>query len=243
MARFTVAAAIMALASMVSAQTPGFDAIIKPDNGEKVPAGTTYTIKWTAAPTYTGKVTLGLIGGQTQGTQTPLYTIGSADNAAGQLDWKVDCAYSGLPFYGLTITAATDSTIFQYSNPFQIVDSDACSKSTGSTSSTSSAASGTVTATLSSVYGQSTTTVTNATVTTTSCPTSAYPTSTVAPNYNNTMTTISKTPVVVTATSYTPANGTVVPSSRPTVVTASGATRVGGSIVMLAGVAAAFFVL
>jgi hypothetical protein len=239
MARFTVASAIVALASMVSAQTPGFDAINKPGNGEVVPAGSTYTITWTPASSYTGKVTLGLIGGQTQGTQTPLYTIGSADNSAGQLDWKVDCAYSGLPFYGLTITEATDSSVFQYSSPFKIVDSDACSKSTGSSS---SATSGTVTATLSSVSGYSTT-VTNATVTTTSCPTTAYPTTTAAPNYNNTMTTISKTPVVVTATSYTAANGTAVTSSKPTVVTASGASRVGGSIVMLVGVAAAFFVL
>lgn len=239
MARFTVASALLALASVVSAQTPNYDSIDKPGNGEVVLAGTTYTITWTAAANYAGQVTLALIGGQTQGTQVPLYTIGNADNAAGQLAWSVDCAYSGEPFYGLTITNATDSGIFQYSNPFKIVSSDACSSSSKSTGPTSSA---TVTATLSSVSSHSTT-VTNDTVTvTSSCSTSAYPTTTLVPNYNNTMTT-SKTPVVVTATSYSTANATAAVSSHPSTVVTSGATRVGGSIVMLAGVAAAFFVL
>jgi len=239
MARFTVASALLALASLVSAQTAGYHAITKPGLSEEVKAGTTYAITWTYAPAFPGNVVLALIGGETQGTQVPLYTIGTADGAAGQLAWKVDCAYKGQAFYGLTITSASDSSVFQYSTPFKVVDSGACSSS----SSASSSASATVTATLSSVSSSSTSVVrVNTTSTTTTQSSSSYVhTTSIATHYNTTMAT-SKTAAVVTSTAYSTASTTKA-GSTPTAPVTAGAARVGSSIVMLAGVAAAFFVL
>jgi len=241
MARFTVASALLALSSLVSAQTPGYHAITKPGLSEEVKAGSTYTITWTYAPAFTGNVVLALIGGDTQGTQVPLYSIGSADGSTGQLAWNVDCAYKGQAFYGLTITSVDNPSVFQYSTPFKVVDSDACSSS----SSASSSASATVTATLSSVSSSSTHVVhVNATSTTTTCDSSSSyaHTTSLAPHYNTTMAT-SKTGAVVTSTAYSTAAGTTGAGATPSVPVEAGATRVGSSIVMLAGVAAAFFVL
>jgi len=53
----------------------------------------------------------------------------------------------------------------------------------------------------------------------------------------------SKTGAVVTSTAYSTAAGTTGAGATPSVPVEAGATRVGSSIVMLAGVAAAFFVL
>jgi hypothetical protein len=70
-------AAILALATAVFAQTPGFDVISKPGNFEKVPAATTYTIVWDPKPEHAGSVSLSLIGGKDQKSLQALGPIGS----------------------------------------------------------------------------------------------------------------------------------------------------------------------
>jgi len=73
--RFTITAAVLAFASAVSAQTPGFDAIVKPAENEQVPAGSTYLIDWEPSANYTGTVTINLLGGADQGSLQPLSVI------------------------------------------------------------------------------------------------------------------------------------------------------------------------
>ena len=70
-------AAILALASAVLAQTPGFDVITKPIKGEKVSAASTYTVVWEPKPEHGGTVTLSLIGGGDPTTLQALGPIGS----------------------------------------------------------------------------------------------------------------------------------------------------------------------
>lgn len=66
--RFTITAAVLAFATSVFAQTPGFDVISKPTKDEQVPAGATYEIEWAPNSNWTGTVTLSLLGGASQGT-------------------------------------------------------------------------------------------------------------------------------------------------------------------------------
>jgi hypothetical protein len=75
--RFTITSALLALASTVFAQTPGFDVITKPANGEVVPAGSTYVIDWTPSTNWTGPVTIDLLGGPNQGGLQPLSVLAS----------------------------------------------------------------------------------------------------------------------------------------------------------------------
>jgi hypothetical protein len=65
--RFTISAAALAFAATAFAQTEGFDAMSTPTKDEYVTAGTTYNIEW-APSTYTGSVTLSLLGGATPST-------------------------------------------------------------------------------------------------------------------------------------------------------------------------------
>ncbi len=65
-----LSAAILALSSVVAAQTPGFDSITAPTQDQSVAAGTTLNIVWEptnfTAPTDT--VTITLLQGNTVGT-------------------------------------------------------------------------------------------------------------------------------------------------------------------------------
>lgn len=65
----TIAAAVMAIASAVSAQEPGFAVFSTPKSQELVPAGKTYPLKWAAGTAFSGPAVLSLIGGETQPTQ------------------------------------------------------------------------------------------------------------------------------------------------------------------------------
>jgi uncharacterized protein (DUF697 family) len=73
--QFTIAAAVLALASSVFAQDPtkNFTPITKPLEGEVVAAGSTYTITWqdtTGAP-----ITISLLGGKEPALLVPISTI------------------------------------------------------------------------------------------------------------------------------------------------------------------------
>ncbi|KAK0632050.1 Ser-Thr-rich glycosyl-phosphatidyl-inositol-anchored membrane family-domain-containing protein [Immersiella caudata] len=113
-------AAILALATAVFAQTPGFDVISKPGNFEKVPAATTYTIVWDPKPEHTGTVSLSLIGGKDQKSLQALGPIGKADNQDGKFEWEVSKTLGKEAIYGIQITWDEDTSIFQYSFPFHI---------------------------------------------------------------------------------------------------------------------------
>lgn len=72
----TVAAAVMAFASSVIAQTAGFIPVTVPTSNEEVDAGSDFEIQWTVPAAYAdGTVSLHLIGGESQGTQVPLADI------------------------------------------------------------------------------------------------------------------------------------------------------------------------
>lgn len=60
--KFTLATAL-AFVSATFAQTAGFNAISKPTEGEKVPAGSTYEIVWQPTAEYPGTVAIELLGG------------------------------------------------------------------------------------------------------------------------------------------------------------------------------------
>jgi hypothetical protein len=70
-------AALLALSSTAFAQTPGFNVLTKPTQGEEVPAGSTYEIEWQPNAEYPGAITISLLGGATPGTLVPLEDIAS----------------------------------------------------------------------------------------------------------------------------------------------------------------------
>lgn len=74
----TVFASILAFAAKALAQdaTPGYAVISAPGNGEVVPSGKTYTIKW-AAGDFSGPATISLMGGADPSTLQVLDPIAS----------------------------------------------------------------------------------------------------------------------------------------------------------------------
>lgn len=84
--RFSITATLFALASSVLAEdsprnpTAGFDAIMKPAQSEKVPAGSTYDVIWdynAGNPSWAGTITLSLLGGDNPATLSVLNVIAS----------------------------------------------------------------------------------------------------------------------------------------------------------------------
>jgi hypothetical protein len=68
MAFRTSALALLALASAVSAQTAGFDAITTPLTNEQVPACANYVVKWDYTSTYPSTISIQLLEGATPAT-------------------------------------------------------------------------------------------------------------------------------------------------------------------------------
>lgn len=64
------AASALAFAASAMAQVEGFAAMSAPAKDEKIAAGSTYSIQWDAG-TYTGPVSISLLGGKTPGTLVP----------------------------------------------------------------------------------------------------------------------------------------------------------------------------
>uniref|UniRef100_L2G8C7 Gpi anchored serine-threonine rich protein n=1 Tax=Colletotrichum fructicola (strain Nara gc5) TaxID=1213859 RepID=L2G8C7_COLFN len=145
--RFTIsAAAFLAFAANVLAQNPNS----KPLSQEKIAAGSTYTIEWTAPDAFKDvTVSISLIGGATQNTQVPLLDIASGvANSAGKYSWTIPSTLGKDAFYGLVIKSESNAADFQYSNPFHITASDS---SSGTTTLVSSAGTATVTLSAASV--------------------------------------------------------------------------------------------
>lgn len=245
------AAAVLAFVATAVAQTTGFDSVFVPASGEVVPAGSSFTIEWTAPAPYNDAddlVTIGLIGGATQNTQVPLLTVATGvKNAGGSYTWSVPADLGELAFYGLTFTLESDTSIMQYSNPFTIGASTVKSTTEAATEATStlSSAYGVKTISLSSqpaayttvvpVYETTTVPCTNSTTTPAAyVPPPAAPTTVVSVPSNGTWTT-AVVPVVSTTGSYPAA-------TTPAVVTGAGA-RVGASMAVVAGLVVAVLAL
>lgn len=175
-------AAILALATAVFAQTPGFDVISKPGNFEKVPAATTYTIVWDPKPEHTGTVSLSLIGGKDQKSLQALGPIGKADNQDGKFEWEVSKTLGKETIYGIQITWDEDTSIFQYSFPFHIAAAGAggASDTPSSTPSANSTASKTSTLIISTPIGNLSTSSTSRLTTVVSSTSTSTPTRTSA---------------------------------------------------------------
>lgn len=143
-----VFASALAFAASALAQTPGFAVLTSPTQGEKVPSGKTFTIKWEAGK-YTGPVTISLLGGDTPTTLIPGPVLATVDVTEQSLAWNVDCSLGKEKTYGIKVTSVSDENTFQYSFPFAI-DGPSCSSGAGqyptlgSSSSIASSASSTV---------------------------------------------------------------------------------------------------
>ncbi|KAH8675806.1 Ser-Thr-rich glycosyl-phosphatidyl-inositol-anchored membrane family-domain-containing protein [Xylariales sp. PMI_506] len=179
--RFTAISAAAALAFAASAladTTAGFDAITAPGDGDSVPAGESYTIKWEPGTYTTGTVTISLIGGADSAHLNTVETIATdVESSAGSYVWAVESTLGDLATYGIQITLDSNTTIYQYSFPFPITggsDSGSSSSSSGSssvassTSVSSDSSAATYSASTTASGKTSTTASTLATVTTTS---------------------------------------------------------------------------
>ncbi|KAK4147871.1 Ser-Thr-rich glycosyl-phosphatidyl-inositol-anchored membrane family-domain-containing protein [Dichotomopilus funicola] len=251
------------------AQTPGFNPITKPTEGEKVPAGSTYKIVWEPSAANPGAITIGLLGGATPSSLNVIDTIAAAvDSAAGSFAWNVPATLGDLATYGIKISLDSDpENVFQYGFPFKIVghagSSTSASASGGPSHTATGSASGSASSVSHSATGSAsdeptTTKTSTSTVTSTSTKTSTKKhTKTVTPT-TVTSTSASSTSVstVRSSSSHTTSHvhSTItssVTSQRPTSTTSSTssvatngvASFAPGSIAMLGGVAMAVLAL
>ncbi|KAI0426440.1 Ser-Thr-rich glycosyl-phosphatidyl-inositol-anchored membrane family-domain-containing protein [Xylaria sp. FL1042] len=256
----TIIASVLAFAASALAQdaTPGYAVVSAPGQGETVPAGKTYTIKWSAGK-FSGPATISLMGGASAQTLQVLDPIGNVEVKDESFAWKVDCSLGEDKTYGLKIAdTASGGATFQYSFPFEI-KGPSCDSTTSTSASASASASASETGY--SVISLSATTsgypVTSVTASTSS---SAYPTkgsnstasatssyavetstktsvksSTTASSTATTFATYSTPVVIVTETSAatgitssTPATSTTASSPVPT----AGAARAGAGLAL-----------
>ncbi|KAI1426508.1 Ser-Thr-rich glycosyl-phosphatidyl-inositol-anchored membrane family-domain-containing protein [Xylaria sp. FL1777] len=243
----TLIASVLAFAASAFAQdaTPGYAVVSAPGKGEIVPAGKTYTIKWSAGK-FTGPATISLMGGNDPTTLVVLDPIASGVNVETEsYAWKVDCSLGTDKTYGLKITDdATKGATFQYSFPFEIKGPSCDSTSTSVSSSAS--ASGYPTSSISvSTSGYPTTSTTastspslyptkgfNSTTSATATSSTKSVKSTTAASTLTTLTTpvviVTETPTVSKSSSGTPATSTTASSTLPT----AGAARAGAGLAL-----------
>ncbi|KAI1482532.1 Ser-Thr-rich glycosyl-phosphatidyl-inositol-anchored membrane family-domain-containing protein [Daldinia eschscholtzii] len=115
----TVFASALAFAASAFAQTAGYAVLTSPAEGQQVPSGKTFTIKWDAGK-YSGPATITLLGGETPTTLTPGPVIATVDVSEGTFTWNVDCSLGKEKTYGLKVVSVADPATFQYSFPFAI---------------------------------------------------------------------------------------------------------------------------
>jgi len=236
--RFSIAT-VLAFAASAFAQAADFDPIYTPKANEVVPAGAPFTVTWEAPAKYLdGTITIELIGGATQNTQTKLSTIATGvKNSAKTYSWNVDASLGDLKFYGLVFRYETNPTVtFQYSNPFSIKASE--NKPTGSGTVTMTKSHGIKTVTLSTTSTPVTTTSAPAT---TSHSTTSVQLNTTVPCNSTTLvikpSTSNSGPVVVTSTAVVGPT-TTAPTTAPVPTSAASAVRV-GALTILGAIAAA----
>ncbi|KAH9888228.1 Ser-Thr-rich glycosyl-phosphatidyl-inositol-anchored membrane family-domain-containing protein [Xylariomycetidae sp. FL2044] len=230
-------ATVLAFAGRTIAQTAGFGVMSVPGQAEEVPSGETFTIEWDAS-TYTGAISLSLIGGATQNTQVPISTIATGiDITTESFAWSVDCELGTDAVYGLKLSLDSDPDTFQWSFPFAI-KGPSCGSSSSSSSATvdypTSSSAAPPSSTPVSSYPVSISTSTTSTVVKPSYSASVTSTSsgfpTLTPTGNGT-TTATPTTLVTTTPSGTG-------SSSP-LPTAGAGKAAAGSLALIGGLAAA----
>ena len=192
-------AAVLALASSVLAQdaTSGFAVISKPTKDEKVPAGKTYEVTWAPNPQWPGAVTIEIIAGPTNTTlqlvKPPIAT--GVDGDKGTYEWAVAPTLGDQAVYGLKISLESNSSVFQYSLPFQITagstdgpkDNSTFTRSSSSSSSTMASLSSSSTTEASQTTREATTTTTGSTRPTRTPTTTTASANAVAPTIGSTL--------------------------------------------------------
>ncbi|KAI2618447.1 Ser-Thr-rich glycosyl-phosphatidyl-inositol-anchored membrane family-domain-containing protein [Hypoxylon sp. NC1633] len=248
----TVLASALAFAASAFAQTPGYAVLTSPTEGEKVPSGSTFTIKWEAGK-FTGPATISLLGGNSPTTLVPGPNIASVDVTDGSYAWTVACSLGKEKTYGIKITSVADEKTFQYSFPFAI-SGPSCSSGAGSGSGSSSSsseggyptsvvssASASSSATSSASSASSATTLTSATSTITSeSSTSSSSSYTTLIPTGNLSTTAVPTTIVTSATTAltTPTgSGSTTTSAPATVPTGAASSAGAGSLALVCGLA------
>ncbi|KAK3394617.1 Ser-Thr-rich glycosyl-phosphatidyl-inositol-anchored membrane family-domain-containing protein [Podospora didyma] len=228
--RFSIAATL-AFATTVLAQTPGFAVVSKPTKGDTVPAGKTYTIKWSPSSDFNGTLHIVLIGGPDQAGLQPVETIGSdIEENAGTYDWAVAKTLTA-PLYGLQIFSDKNSSVFQYSFPFTITGGSAATSASASSSSASSSTTVSKVSSVSSTVAPAS--ESSAAVSTTTSASSTLISST--PSGNLSMSRTTSTATTVVSTSRTGTSTTSSPTSGATAFIANSFAVVGGfAMAMLA---------
>jgi len=206
--QFTIsAAALVAMAASVLAQTGDFNPVYTPLENEIIPAGSTYEITWDAPAKYAdGTITITLIGGASQPLQVPLQQLAAGiPNTDEKFSWDVDASLGAEAVYGLKISLDSDPEIYQYSMPFTIDGSGAPVSS--------SASSGSPT-TVTEPYGTLTVTLSEAPTTTSISTTSISTSEVISTSAVNTTSVVSTTSIVTSTRNST----TTIRSSAPTTV-------------------------
>ncbi|KAI0385776.1 Ser-Thr-rich glycosyl-phosphatidyl-inositol-anchored membrane family-domain-containing protein [Hypomontagnella monticulosa] len=245
----TFFASALAFAASAFAQTAGYAVMTSPAEGQQVPSGKTFTIKWEAGK-FTGPATISLMGGESAGTLIPGPVLATVDVTEGSFAWNVDCSLGKEKTYGIKITSVADAATFQYSFPFAIAGPSCSggagqyptlSSSTTSSSSSSSASSSSISKsstissypTLTSVTSSSSSTPIYfsskpGNLSTTAVPTSSYG----APT------------TVITSTSVTSApTGSATTSAPVTIPTGAASNVAAGSFAFFGGLAIAALAL
>ncbi|KAK3382425.1 Ser-Thr-rich glycosyl-phosphatidyl-inositol-anchored membrane family-domain-containing protein [Lasiosphaeria ovina] len=203
---FSIATAV-AFASAVLAQklpTPGFDAISQPTKGEKIPAGSSYKIVWEPSTVHTGPIAIDLLGGPTPGFLKVVNSIAAGvDQTAGTFSWAVNKELGALATYGIQISLESNTSIFQWGNPFEITGGVIGTTSTTSAGSTAS-------------------TTTSATLESTSLSSSA---STTAPATTDSTTVTTPPSSTLTTSLAPPSNLSTTRTTATNVLTTGGSTR------------------
>ncbi|KAG4029737.1 hypothetical protein MFRU_014g00400 [Monilinia fructicola] len=233
-----ISAAILASISSVLAQTPGFDAISVPTNGQIVKVGGVLDIKWD--PNHVaGTVTIKLLEGANPQSLTydPVVIASHVNNLDGLYKWTIPASVGSFETYGIAIILDSDANTFQWSFPFKIqaADKDVTSVvvSTTAPSSAPSTTSAPITSIPSSYVSTSTAAASFSSISGIpggcnpahpgSCPSSYFSTSTtVAP--------------AAVPTGYTAPNGT---SNGTYTAPGTNGTKTGSGVVQATGAAAA----
>ncbi|KAI1468621.1 Ser-Thr-rich glycosyl-phosphatidyl-inositol-anchored membrane family-domain-containing protein [Daldinia caldariorum] len=137
--RSTVFASALAFAASAFAQTPGYAVISSPAEGQQVPSGKTFTIKWDAGKD-SGPVTITLLGGETPTTLSIGPVLATVDVSEGSFTWNVDCSLGKDKTYGIKVASVANPATFQYSFPFAIAGPSCGAVESSSSSSSSSSA-------------------------------------------------------------------------------------------------------
>ncbi|KAI1817743.1 Ser-Thr-rich glycosyl-phosphatidyl-inositol-anchored membrane family-domain-containing protein [Poronia punctata] len=216
----TVFASVLAFAASAFAADPteGYAVVLSPTEGDNVPAGETFTVKWDAG-SFTGPADIALLAGKAPGLLEVVESLAAGVNVEeGTFAWAVDCSLGEDKVYGLMISSeADDGATFQYSFPFH-VKGPSCAATTSATSSvvTSSVVTSSSVSASSTKYPveSSTSAVETTSTSTIKTTTTAKPTSYPATTFTS----------LITITTSTSGSGSVTPYPTGTTTTTSAQT-------------------